>query len=272
LQHYSEVGGRTDSTQAPIPRVGTLSRSTVTTAIHRLQEQHGIVEPQAAFLVLRSASRHHNVKLRAVAAALMAADAEVNDEAAATTAHEPPPLSFSGRAQSARPNRTDLVHDLMRAAIGMTGADYGTVQVRDPIHGGLTIEGHKGFDRSFLDFFSYVDGVGSACGMALTGGRQVWVQDVETSTVFAEKDREAVLKAGVRSVLSTPLRDERGIVWGVVATYFARPCHQLDESTVLWVQRLADECAAWLRWYDKSVMPEILRAVHEAAERAGRVS
>jgi len=90
--------------------------------------------------------------------------------------------------------------------------------------------------------------------------------------VFAEKDRETVLRAGVRSVLSTPLRDERGIVWGVVTTHFARPCHPLDESTVLWVQRLADECARWLRWYDKSVMPTILRAVHEAAERAGRVS
>jgi GAF domain-containing protein len=269
LQH-SEVGGGTDSLQVPIPRVGTLSRSTVTTAIRRLQEQHGIIEPEAAFLVLRIASQHHNVKLRTVAAALVAADAGVNGDEAPTAAFEPPPLSFSGRPQSARPNRTDVVHDLMRAAIGMTRADHGTVQVCDPINGGLTIEGHKGFDRSFLDFFSYVDGAGSACGAALLTGRQVWVQDVETSTAFADNDREAVLRAGVRSQLSTPLRDHREIVRGVVATHFARPCHPLDESTVQWVQRLADECGRWLRWYDKAVMPIVLRAVHEAAARAGR--
>jgi hypothetical protein len=234
-----------------------------------LQEQHGILEPEVAFMVLRTASRHYNVKLRVVAAALVATDADVSGDGV-TAVCEPPPLSFSCRAQP--PNRTDVMHDLMRAAIGMTGAGYGTVQSRDPIHGGLIIEGHRGFDRSFLDFFSYVDGPGSACGATLTGRSQVWVRDIETSTVFAEEERETVLGAGVRSVLSTPLRDERGIVSGVIATYFTQPHHQVDDATVSWVQRLADECARWLRWYDKAVMPTVLRAVHKAAERAGAIN
>jgi hypothetical protein len=254
--------------QATIPRVGTVSRSTVITAIHRLQEQHGIIDPEAAFIVLRTASQHHNVKLRVVAAALVAADADVNG-GGKTAVCEPPQLSFSGCGQSPRPNRTDVLHDLMRAAIGMTGAGYGTVQLRDPVHGGLVIEGHKAFDRTFLDFFGYVEPTGCACGATLAGRCQVFVPDVESSPVFDDEERETVLRAGVRSVLSTPLRDERGIVRGVVSTHFAQPCPQLDEATVRWVQRLADECARWLRWYDKAVMPRVLRGVHEAAERVG---
>jgi hypothetical protein len=105
----------------------------VITAIHRLQKQHGIIAPEAAFMVLRRVSQHHNVKLRVVAAALVAVDADVSGDSAVCG---PPPLSFSGRAQSKRPNRTDALHRLMRAAIGITGAGYGTVQSRDPIHGG----------------------------------------------------------------------------------------------------------------------------------------
>lgn len=241
------------------------------TAIHHLQEQHGIIDPEAAFMVLRSASRHHNVKLRVVAAALVAVDADVSGDGDSAV-REPPPLSFSGRASLPRPNRTDVLHDLMRAAIGITDAGYGTVQLRDPVHGGLVIEGHKGFDRPFLDFFSYVDGTECACGATLTGRCQVFVGDVQTSTAFADEERETVLRAGVRSVLATPLRDERGIVRGVVSTHFARPCDPPDEATLTWVQRLADECARWLRWYDKSVMPIVLCAVHEAAERAGTVN
>ena len=271
MQHQSGAGGRSEGLHVTIPRVGTLSRSTVITAINRLQEQHGISEPEAAFTVLRTASQRHNVKLRVVAAALMAAEADVSGDGM-TAACEPPPLSFSCRAQSPCPNRTDVMHDLMRAAIGMTGAAFGTVQSRDPIHGGLIIEGHQGFDRLFLDFFSYVDGPGSACGATLTGGSPVWVGDVETSTVFAEAARETVLGAGVRSVLSTPLRDQRGIVRGVIATYFTQPYHRLDDATVSWVQRRADECARWLLWYDKAVMPTVLRAVHAAAESAGTIN
>jgi hypothetical protein len=268
LQHLSGAGDPIEGALATIPRIGRMSRSTVITAIHRLQEQHGIVDPEAAFMVLRTASQHHNVKLRVVAAALVAVDADVSAEGHHAVC-EPPPLSFSCRASSPRPNRTDVLHDLMRAAMGVTGAGYGTVQLRDPVHGGLIIEGHKGFDRSFLDFFSYVDGAGCACGATLTGRTQVFVGDVQTSSVFAGEERETVLGAGVRAVLSTPLCDECEIVWGVVSTHFARPCDPPDEATVRWVQRHADECARWLRWYDKSVMPIVLRAVHEAAERAG---
>jgi ANTAR domain len=270
VQHQSGAGGRAEGLQVTIPRAGTLSRSTVITAIRRLQEQHGISEPEVAFMALRAASQNHNVKLRVVAAALVAVDADVSDHGV-TAVCEPPPLSFSCRAQSPCPNRTDVMRDLMRAAIGMTGAGYGTVQSRDPIHGGLIIEGHRGFDRSFLDFFSYVDGPGSARGATLACRSPVWVRDVETSTLFADEERETVLGAGVRSVLSTPLHDERGIASGFIATYFTEPYHQLDDATVSWVQRLADEFARWLRWYDKTVMPTVLRAVHEAAERAGTI-
>ena len=48
-----------------------------------------------------------------------------------------------------------VLRDLLQAAMMQTGADRGTVQLREPVYGGLTIEGDSGFDRSCLDFRLY---------------------------------------------------------------------------------------------------------------------
>ena len=80
------------------------------------------------------------------------------------------------------------------------------MQLRDPVHGGLVIECQHGFGRQILDFFSYVDDAGTACGTTLARGSQTFVDDVETSPIYAYEDRQVILTAGVRSVLSTALR------------------------------------------------------------------
>ena len=136
------------------------------------------------------------------------------------------------------------------------------------MHGGLTIECHSGFDRDFLDFFGYVDDEGSACGSTLTEVRQVVVDDVETAPVFAEPERAMVLTSGVRSVVSTPLLDELGSVRGVVSTHYAQPNRAPDAARLRSVQQQADSCARWLSWYDGTVMPHVLAAVHTTAQAA----
>ena len=144
------------------PRAGALSRSTVRVAMGLLQRKHNIADQDLAFAVLRKTSQRHNVKLRAVAAALVWSDVsgtadakDVHHRRHAAVALDPPSrpaLSFSPRAQARHPNVTEVLRDLLQAAMMQTGADRGTVQLREPFYGGLTIEGDSGFDRSCLDF------------------------------------------------------------------------------------------------------------------------
>jgi GAF domain-containing protein len=108
---------------------------------------------------------------------------------------------------------------------------------------------HSGFNRDFLDFFGYVDDAGSACGATLTQARQVVVDDVETASVFAEPERAMVLASGVRSVVSTPLLDERGSVRGAVSTHYAQP-HRSPGAD--------------------AVMPRVVAVVHAAAHAAAK--
>lgn len=247
-------------------QAGVLSRSTVQAAMELLQQRHAIADPDTAFTVLRDVSQRHNVKLRTVAAAVLESPTQLRRPV------PPPSLSFSARGQSAQPNRTDVLHDLMRAAMQHAGTAHGTVQTRDPLHGGLRIDGHRGFDCHFIDFFSYVHDSSTSCGTALTESRQVLVDDVDGSPVFAQPDRDELLAAGIRSVLSTPLLDECETVRGMVSTHHLLPQHLPSDLLTHNVQRLANECARWLAWYDATVMPAVVASVHEEAAHAAHLS
>ena len=252
-----------------LPRIGVLSRMTVNWAIEKLQRQYGLADPETGFSALRKASQTHNVKLRSVAAALVAAGE--NTVQRRSRRRGPPPLTFSERGAAAQPNRTHVLHDLLQKVTGLTGADYGVVQLRDPVHGGLVIECHHGFGRQILDHFSYLDDAGTASGTTLARGSQTFVDDVQTSPIYAHDDRQVLLAAGVRSVLSTALRHRTGGAYGAVTVHFAAPHRMPTVLVAERIQQQADECARWLRWYDSAAMPRVLAAVHAAA-RAGKPS
>jgi ANTAR domain len=121
----------------------------VRSAMEILRRQHGIADPDAAFDVLRVVSQRHNVKLRAVAAAVVSST-PAHEKRNGTATLPSPTVDFSPHACAHMPNRTAVLQDLMRAAMSETQADYSTVQVRDPIHGGLRLEGNSGFGRDVL--------------------------------------------------------------------------------------------------------------------------
>lgn len=246
-----------------IPRVGILSRKTIHGAIERLQQLHGLLDPDSGFAALQKASQTHNVKLRSVAAAVLS-----TGTTARSPRKRPPALSFSERGGDSQPNRTHVLHDLLDSATRLSGADFGAVHVRDPLHGGLIIEGQHGFERDFLDFFGYIDDSGTACGTTVATRSQTFVDDVQTSPIYAARDRDVVLAAGVRSVLSTPLRDDTDGVVGAVTAHFAAPNRNTAGAVAATIQRHADECAQWLTWYEMTAMPRIVSTVHTAARAA----
>lgn len=243
-----------------------LSRTTIRLAIAALQQRYGLDE-QVAFEVLRDVSQRRNVKLRAVAAELLSPGGDGRSGPAA-----PPPLPFTIGARACS-NRSEVLAELMRAAVTRCGAERGTVQLRDPVHGGLQIEGNRGFGQDFVDAFSYLDEPGTPCGHAFGDARQVVVADVDSSPLFNESAREILQANEVRSCVSTPIVGADGKARGVVSTHQRQRDAVPGQADLRQVRMLASQCGHWLQWYDGAVLPVIVGEVHQAAaaqaKRAG---
>jgi GAF domain-containing protein len=121
------------------------------------------------------------------------------------------------------------VDRVLAAALAISGAERGNVQVRDP-DGGLRIVAQRGFGPDFLDHFAVVRDDGSACGRAAGNAAQTVIVDVDEDPGFAPH-RPIAAAAGFRAVVSTPLIGSLGLL-GVVSTHFSRPhrpaAHELD--------------------------------------------
>ena len=106
--------------------------------------------------------------------------------------------------------------------IALLGADFGNVQVMDHAQGGLVLVAHRNFQPAFLDYFSVVRDVGTACARARRTRSPVTIEDVETDSEF-EPYRSVAREAGFRAVHSTPLIDRAGELRGVISVHFREP-------------------------------------------------
>jgi GAF domain/ANTAR domain len=237
-----------------------MSRTTVRLAMAALEDQHGL-DQNAAFDVLRDVSQRHNVKLRVVAAGMIVPHTGTRSWPAAAR----PPLPFTVRGRACT-NRAEVVTELMRVVISRSGAERGTVQLHDKVHGGLQLEGWCGFSQDFADTFSYVSGEDTPCGHSINNnGAQVVVTDVDSSPLFSESARETLLANNVRSCVSTPIVDNDGAVRGMVSTHQSRRNIIPTEAELGMLRGVAGQCGRWLQWYDHLVLPTVVAAVHEAA-------
>lgn len=114
----------------------------------------------------------------------------------------------------------ELLSEILDAAIELTQADFGTLQLAD--NGHYRIVTHRGLSLSFLRFFDEVshDTV-AACGAALKTGARVIIEDVTTNDLFkGSPARDVLLTEGVRAVQATPLIGSSGEIYGVLSTHF----------------------------------------------------
>ena len=125
----------------------------------------------------------------------------------------------------------ELVEMSLDAAIALTGAQRGNIQLFDAATRSLRIAAQRGFEAPFLDFFTNVgDESSSSCAAALQRGERIAVEDVLTSEIFAGTAAQQVLQdANVRAVQSTPLFAHSGRVVGIVSTHFEAP-HRLSQT------------------------------------------
>jgi GAF domain-containing protein len=125
-------------------------------------------------------------------------------------------------------NSKDVGADLLQVldiAIGLTGADMGTLQRFDECADCLKIVASRGFSTEALAFFGVVlRDTNTTCAVALTRRMRVFVEDVSTSYLYVGTRELDMLRAGgIAAVQSTPFISSNGRLWGVFSTHFREP-------------------------------------------------
>jgi hypothetical protein len=133
-----------------------------------------------------------------------------------------------------------LLPRILDGALSLTGADFGNIQLLDPVSGSLWLVTHSGFGPEFLDHFAMVYDGGSACARAAQACAQAVIADVDTDESFAPH-RDIAAASGFRAVQSTPLTDYGGRLIGVISTHFRRPGRPPAQD--LWAMELYGDAA-----------------------------
>jgi two-component sensor histidine kinase len=156
------------------------------------------------------------------------------------------------------------------AAIEITGADKGNIQLFDPDPGALMIVAQRGFERPFLEFFKSVSRKdASACVAAMERGERVIVEDVADSDIFAgQPAKDALLRAGIRAVVSSPLIGSKGEVLGMVSVHF-EDSRRPDEQQLHLLDVLISLTANYIERKRAEASQDLLR--HELDHRTNNV-
>jgi PAS domain S-box-containing protein len=161
----------------------------------------------------------------------------------------------------------EALDEVVEAAIAISGADKGNLQLLDATSGKLTIAAHRGFEQQYLEFWNSVQEGEGACGTALESSKRVIVKDVNLSPIFAGTPAlDVQLQAGVRAVQSTPVMSRSGKFLGVFSTHYETPDHP-DERSLRLLDLLARLTADII---ERAQAETALRCAYEQAEMAAR--
>ena len=144
-----------------------------------------------------------------------------------------------------------ILGEIVDVAIDLTGADFGTIQLIDPISSALRIVAERGFPQWWIDFWNSVPTGQGTCGVSVELEDRVIVEDVEQSPVFTGTALEMHRNVGVRAVQSTPLVSRSGKPIGMFSTHYKKP-HRPDESTLRLLDLLAREAADIIEHVERS--------------------
>ena len=124
-----------------------------------------------------------------------------------------------------------LLDQILDAAIGVMGADKGSIQLLDEDGCTLRLTAQRGLPNDFLDFFDRVREGEAACGTVLKTRERVTVEDVAASpSLVGAQALQIMLSAGCRAVQSTPLLTRYGRLVGILSTYKGTPCRFSDRD------------------------------------------
>jgi two-component system CheB/CheR fusion protein len=138
----------------------------------------------------------------------------------------------------------EILGHLLEAALEVTGAQRGVLQIYDERTDTLRILIDHGLSQPFIQVFAAVDrGASTTCGEALRRKCRVVVEDVSRSPIFAGQPALRILEQEeIRAIQATPIISRQGKVLGVCSTFW-RHHHRPDEATLLTLDLLAVDAA-----------------------------
>jgi len=142
----------------------------------------------------------------------------------------------------ARDDVDTCLPEMVAAAIELTGADKGILELLDPDSGALTVRAQSGFDETFPDLFSVVrDDIGAST-KAVPSRQRLDVEDIAESDFFGQPSLDILRRARIRALQCTPLVSSTGNNLGMISTHFSRP-HRLSERELRLMELLARQVA-----------------------------
>lgn len=135
-----------------------------------------------------------------------------------------------------------IAAEALDAAIRVSGAISGDVQLLEHDTGKHVFAAHRGFEPWRVEFWqAHLDSAESACSAVWQSGQQVIIEDVDRADVFARADTLAAhQRAGVRSVVSTPVFSQDGRVTGVLTVHFSTTGTP-ETRALRWIDLIARE-------------------------------
>jgi len=166
-------------------------------------------------------------------------------------------------------NLTRLLEQIIDAAIALTNADKGNIQLFDEEKKVLRLLAHRGLSEDFVEIFAEIGEEGSSCFEAARLCKRVIVEDVSKSAIFLKSPENiGILKAaGIGAVMSTPLISQEGKLLGVFSTHWREP-HLSDERTLQMLDLLAREAAHLIEHRQREGALKKAKDVAEAANRS----
>jgi PAS domain S-box-containing protein len=141
-------------------------------------------------------------------------------------------------------NLDSLYGRMLDAAMSLMSSDMACLQLFDPKRNQLRLLAWKGLHPQSAVFWEWVSfDSASVCGLALSAGCRVVVQDIETSeSIAGTPDLNEFRRSNIRAVQSTPLVSRSGHLLGMISTLWREP-HQPTERALRLLDVLARQAA-----------------------------
>ncbi|HEY9860942.1 MAG TPA: ATP-binding protein, partial [Candidatus Obscuribacterales bacterium] len=168
-----------------------------------------------------------------------------------------------------------LYQEIMSAAIVLSEADAGTVQILDEAAQNLLLLATQGFERNMVEYFYRVDATSNTpCATALRNGIRSFVDFDVPESEDPDGSMRMHVEAGYLCGQSTPLIARSGKIIGMVSTHW-RKHHRPSDRELRFLDLLARQAADLIEQRQAAAEREQLLAREQAAraeaDRANRI-
>ncbi|MFG2437663.1 ANTAR domain-containing protein [Streptomyces sp. NPDC048508] len=247
-----------------------LARAGVAAAQQLLVSRYRLGTSEAVFELLRDASQRFNIKLHTLADAVV----RVPGPAVGAARWFPlrprlPAPGLPGLVPSGGEGNVShgtVLDRGLRRVLHITATEMGNVQLAE--QGMLRLEKHTGLNRRFTEFFAFVGDSTTLCAQAAQTGHQSTVKDIESSDVFDDASREAILQTGSRAAHSLPITSPAGQVIGMISSHHEQPLTGFSQPRLAALETTGAVVGRWLYWHRNTIVLAALEHLHATATAA----